>query len=198
MSLLDINLQVIALSIDKRFGALSGDRIECGSYFGESDVMFQGSLSGKNGSSIMFSIKILDSGFSLRNREDLIDIKKRNIGRLRQENVILHVGHEGSIHVRSLPLRKIDIAHTRDNFEISILKNNYEKRCPEVICITSKQLMEEQQLHPQQLSLNWNARVGQLKDFMLNQSVVCSIASHKNTVYLIEKIYDQLTLNAKR
>lgn len=191
LSILDISLQATALSIDKRLGALSGESIECNSYFGESDVMFQGSLSGKNGSSVMFSIKLLDSGFSLRNREDIVNVKTRNIGRLRQENVILHVGYTGSIHVRSLPIRKIDIAHTMDNFEIYILKNNHEKRCPEVTCVTSEQLIE------QQLSLNRIARVGQLKDFLLNQSVISNISSHKNTVYLIDKLYDQLTLNAK-
>jgi hypothetical protein len=196
LSILDISLQATVLSIDKRLGALSGDGIEYNSHFGESDIMLQGSLSGKTGSSIMFSIKLLDSGFSLRNHEDIVNIKKRNTGRLRQENVILHVGHAGSIHVRSLPIRKIDVAHTTDNFEIYILKNNHEKRCPEVTCITSEQLIE-QQLHLQQLSLNRVARVGQLKDFVLNQSVISNISSHKNTVYLIDKFYDQLSLTVK-
>ena len=159
--------------------------------YGESDVLIQGKAYDDKQNVVLFSLKLLDTSISLRKLEQMHDECYSSFGRLRQENIIIHMGHIASLYLRSLPLKKIDGTLEYENFDIDIILIDPKLANHQLEQIDRKQLNIDNSQ-----SLNKSASIKQLAGFLTNQksvtSSVTSIETHKNTIYLIEKIYQNI------
>ena len=140
-------------------------------------------------SPILYSLKLMGTSVSKRKsftREEKLE------GRMRQERVILHFGHLASIHIESLPFKKVaPKSYPYENFSITVITNPLlEDKSPLII-----QRPDLSRLYPQlplDQSLNKFAKRWQLFEFLMRQAGNSSLASHRYTVKRLTQIYQKI------
>ncbi len=112
--------------------------------------------------------------------------------RMRQEQVIIHVGHLASIHVSCNPFKKLDPnRHPVEDFNITIMHSPLLTHRQPILKMTR----EDIPLLPASLkkgSLNQHARECQLREFLHGRDGNSSLQSHRYTVQLLDRIYSEI------
>lgn len=158
--------------------------------FGETDIMMIGQLKQKNRVLSNFSLKMF--GTSLCLRKDA-RINPKFDTRVRQENVIIHLGPLCSIHISSQPLKKLEPQKfLKEDFNITIMNSPLLPERDSIIMLNRTEISE---LFPQLClteSINSYARKWQLCEFLCRRDGNSSISSHKESVKLLQAIYSTL------
>jgi predicted dehydrogenase len=160
--------------------------------FGETSLMVQGMVTDHQDNKLLFSFKLLEETASLRNSDQLKDYKPVGYGRMRQENVIVHLGHQSSFYLRSLPFKKIDASEPSENFDIMVLRGGLDASHHSFECINRDDIEKNTPTVGGGNSLNNYARTKQLSDFLKGNPTDTPLSSHKLTVHLITQIYEKI------
>lgn len=138
---------------------------------GETDLIVSG-MQKRGEISTLFSLKLLGTSLCLRKGSAYTPHLE---GKVRQEKVTIHLGFDCSIHIESLPLKKFDDT-VGDHFDITVLTKGDVKRYS----------------FGGGPSLNKSARGEQLRAVLLGATIPSTLASHKNTMWWLEKIYESI------
>lgn len=150
--------------------------------FGEVDLLMIGQTFFQGSPVTNFGLKLFGTSVSMRRQ---FDLKVKLEGRIKQEQVIIHLGHLASIHIRSLPLAKISPSeHPIEDFSITIMNSPLVKNRPPII-----QLKREDFSTPSKRRMNSVARQWQLEEFIMGRDGNSPLESHRKTVQLLNEIY---------
>lgn len=161
--------------------------------YGESDFMAMGRLTHEGYVVTNFSLKLLNTSVSARNIYQKIDRSQRLTskgGKLRQENVIIHVGQLCSIHLRSNPYHKLK-PHDTEDFSLDILNHSHILQKEPLIQLKRSDFS---QIYPdlsETESMNKKARQWQLTDFLNGGHGNSHLTTHRTTIHLLDRIYKQ-------
>lgn len=160
-------------------------------HFGEVDFMAIGNV--KKNSKIVtnFSIQLLETTASKRNWHELPE-NLYFMGRMRQESVIIHIGHLCSIHVKSHPISKLVENNKIEDFSIDIIHNSNLINRDALVQIKRSDLSKFSEDLLETDSMNVKARNSQLIDFLNMRDGSSSLKSHKPTIQLLDAIYGQI------
>jgi hypothetical protein len=167
------------------------DEISQNIKFGENDISIIGQLQKDNNIYTNFSIKLLENTLSLRKDSETPKNHYLDSGRIRQENVIIHIGQLCSIHIISNPYEKLG-QNEKDEFVIEIMHNKYLTDREPIVCIDSHKLKEIYNDSSIGNKMNIKARENQLKEFLLGKNGNSQLESHKDSILFLDKIYKQL------
>lgn len=163
------------------------------SSFGETDVMVIGQLKKNDFPLTNFSIKLLGTSLSLRQSDRL---SNKIEGKIRQEKIILHIGHLCSIHIESFPFKKINSdKYPIEDFLITIMNSPLLNKYKPIIKLDRRKISKLYSDVPMSSSLNTFSRQSQLASFLNNQDCNSSFESHKNTINLLHMIYKDIKKN---
>jgi hypothetical protein len=157
--------------------------------YGETDLLLMGQMQNKGRTWTQFSLKLLGTSVSMREEKSFLPFLK---GKIRQEHVILHLGHLCSLQVRSNPLKKLNPSrYPLEDFNITILHNPLLKGREPIVTIGRKELSQLFPEIPQNSSFNSYARQWQLREFLQRRTGNSSFSSHRNTISFLHTIYSQ-------
>jgi len=157
---------------------------------GEVDFMMIGQGTREGRVATHFSLKLFGTSVSARVQKESTPKLK---GRLRQESVILHFGHLCSIHVRSHPFQKLwPEVNSIEDFSITVMHSPLLSDRKRILTITRSDLSEMYEQLPLSTSMNTFARQFQLTEFLAGRDGNSSLASHRETVAMLQEIYSLL------
>lgn len=161
--------------------------------FGETDIMVNGQVLKGKRVVTNFSVRLFGTSLSLRQK------RLRSVelpGRARQEHVILHLGHQCSIHLSSSPLKKLyPDRHPIENFDITVMNGPLVVKREPLIKIDREKISAIFPELPRTVSMNGYARKWQLTEFLNGKDGNSSFETHRNTVQLIDSIYTTIGKN---
>lgn len=161
-------------------------------HLGETDVLIIGQM--QNPVYTNFSLRLLTTSASLRKaNQDTSNLE----GRIRQEQVIIHLGHLCSVQISSNPFNKLSPdEHPNEHFDITIINSPIVKHQKPFIKLTRSDLSHLFPLISETASLNKLARKWQLKEFLKGNDGNSSFATHRNTVKMLHAIYSEMKREA--
>lgn len=175
---------------EKFFNPQSLDQMR---HFGEVDFMTIGNV--KKDSKVMtqFSVKLLETTASKRNWHELPE-NLYFMGRMRQENVIIHIGHLCSIHLKSHPISKLVKNNKIEDFSIDIIHNSDLIQREALVQIRRSDISELSEGLLDVDSMNVKGRSSLLIDFLNMREGPSPLISHKQTIHLLNAIYRQIKM----
>ncbi|MBN8827875.1 MAG: Gfo/Idh/MocA family oxidoreductase [Sphingobacteriia bacterium] len=162
-------------------------------FYGENDAMIMGQF--KIGKEVItnYSLKLVERSVTKRSWHILPENTYLKNGRIRQENVIIHLGPLSSIHVKSHPYSKL--TNTKDldeDFTIDIMNNQDLLNKDALIQLKRSDFSN---IFPE-LSLkekmNKKSRQWQLIDFLNGGDGNSRLESHEDTIKFLDKIYKNI------
>ena len=113
--------------------------------------------------------------------------------RMRQEHVIIHLGHLASIHISCNPFKKLDPdGHPIEDFNIVIMHSPFLANRQPIIKMAREDISIMSPHLKKTSSLNQYAREWQLREFLHGREGNSSLTSHRNTVQLLDLIYSEV------
>jgi hypothetical protein len=158
---------------------------------GETDVLVIGEVGNANNGKTMFSLKLLDTSVSKRRDGKPLKNPYFEGGRMRQEQVIVDVGHLCSVTVSSDAMPPEDV-RTSENFSIRILRNSGIVGHKPIERIERRDLSALCQITDHEI-LNVKARQDQLLDFLRGGDGNSSLTSHRDGVRVLHALFQNLT-----
>jgi len=161
--------------------------------YGEYDLTSCGVFYSNGQPVTTISLTLLGNSLSLR-KSSKDNYYKALEGRLRQEKIIIHLGNICSIHINSLPLKKIN-NDKFENFDITILNHTSILNEKSIISLDRNDLSIINKDLPLNQSMNRNSRVWQLKKFLENKKTNSEYETHKESIKLLKKLNSALNKN---
>jgi hypothetical protein len=157
---------------------------------GEIDVVAIGEVGNAERPVTLFGLKLLDTSASNRDNWQSLQNPYLEGGRIRQEQVIVHVGHLCSLIVSS------DAAPPQDdcvseNFSITIHRNTAVAGGNRVRRIRRIDLSENGGIAKREI-LNVKARQDQLLSFMEGDNGNSPLCSHRDTARLLDALFERI------
>lgn len=158
--------------------------------FGETDLILIGQMR-KNGNVLTnFSIKLFGTSLSLRRQTSRT---QKLEGKVRQEHMILHLGHLASVTLTSLPLQKLaPAAYSTEDFAITILNSPLLRNHKPIQTFNRSEISQVFPEISEGASMNSYARQWQLRSFLRGKDGNSSLESHANTAEMLHRIYSQI------
>ncbi len=167
-------------------------------YFGETDLMIVGQLKKNSAVITNFCIKLFHTSLTKRSWSELPENLYRGNGRIRQESLLIHLGHVSSISMHSNPYSKLDKkTENIEDFSIEFMNNEILLKRDPYIQIKRNDLSEIYPHLDLYESLNVTAREWQLTDFLNGGDGNSPIASHFYTIKFIDMIYQRIKKQLK-
>jgi predicted dehydrogenase len=160
--------------------------------FGEVDIMVTGQCVSNSGSRTLFSVSLIETSASGRSWAELPDNTYTQNGRIRQDNIIIHVGPVCSVHIRSLSLDKKQNSGKVEDFSIDIINNKNILATDVHIKVDRTDLSELYPDLPLTKSLNIVSRQNQLLEFLNKRDGNSHITSHLEGIELMGLIFESI------
>lgn len=167
------------------------DRVNSSQLYGETDVLLIGQAKKNDRTITNFGVNLF--GTSLSMRKNMNHNLYANLeGRIRQEQVVLHLGHFCSVCINSMPLKKLDSSsYPIEDFTITVMNHPLIQHKKPVIQLDRKKISELYPEIPNNSSVNGYARTWQLNEFLNGRDGNSPFESHRKTVCLLNTIYLQ-------
>lgn len=159
--------------------------------FGEVDISAQGSYLAGGRKCFDFSLQLISTTVSARTDDSRRPGAGQTVGRMRQEQVVIHVGHLCSISVQSSSFGKIDPTSEGDDFNITIAMSPLSTAGPRVLRLDRKALSRLSGI-PEDARLNVLARQNMLRAFLAGRDARSELASHGPSIRLLTEIFSQV------
>ena len=161
-------------------------------HLGETDVIIIGQAQKNSAVMTNFSLKMFGTSLSIRKAVKRSPCQNLE-GRIRQEHVILHLGHLCSIHIISNPLKKLDpLGYPVEDFTITVMNNPLLQSRKPIMIFSRKDISQIFPEISETASLNSHSRKWQLSEFLQGRNGNSSLGSHRNTVKLLDIVYSHL------
>jgi hypothetical protein len=161
-------------------------------HLGETDVLVIGQAQKNNAIITNFSLKMFGTSLSLRKTVKSSQYQQLE-GRVRQEHVILHLGHLCSLNIISNPLKKLDpTEYPIEDFTITVMNNPLLQGRNPIMILSRKDISQLSSEIPETTSINSYSRKWQLSEFLQGRDGNSSLESHRHTVKLLDMIYSHL------
>lgn len=160
------------------------------SAFGETSIFLIGQAKIRERLLTSFSMQLENTSVSKRTCDTPSQEAK---WRMRQEHVLIHLGHLASIHISCIPFKKLDPnSYPIEDFNIVIMHSPLLTNRQPMITMTREAIP----ILPHNLqntgSLNQYAREWQLREFLNGRNGNSLLTSHRNTVQLLDLIYSEI------
>lgn len=179
-----------------RFDAYFSDqRLEELQSFGETDVIVMGQFKNEQKPITNFSLQLMQTSACNRAWHELPKNTYLHNGRMRQENLTLHVGTLCSIQVNSKSLFKSGNGSMAEDFTIEVINNANLTEYPLYKKITREELSS---LYPELAlydRLNSKSRQWQLLEYLQGRDGKSGLKSHGDSIKLIDNIYQKIRNN---
>jgi hypothetical protein len=164
--------------------------------FGETDLMMMGQLRNNSYNVTNLNMRLLETTASMREWTHLPENTYIDNGRLRQENIIIHIGPICSIQVLcgSKGFKKTVDQNGVENFDIRIINNCKITGKPEYIAMDRQDLSSEFPDIKVTEKLNIYSRQKQLKEFFADRDGFSGFSSHEDSMILLTKIFNSLNV----
>lgn len=184
------------LNTDRFSKHYSQESMDSVKYFGETDVIITGRFRNANTVITNFSLKLLQSTMSQRSWNTLPENTYLGNGRVHQENLIIHIGPLCSLHIRINPYSKIaPDQYSIEDFTIDIMSNSDLLKVKPLQRYTREDISK---LYPNlgiSESMNIQSRASQLRSFLQGNDGGTSLADHKNSIEMLDRIYRKIQDN---
>lgn len=162
-------------------------------YFGETEVLIMGRFKRGEGVLTNFSLKLLDTTVSKRSWHQLPADTYRSNGRMRQENLICHMGPLCSLYVSNLPSPASNAQREPiEDFSIDIL--NHTDLIGQSPSMRFKR-PDLSRFYPDLLpteSMLAKAATLQTLEFLEGKDGKSHLLSHRSTVQFLDRVYRQI------
>lgn len=160
--------------------------------FGEVDFSAIGSYRAAGKKCMDFSLQLIGTSVAARDNPARLSGRLPTGGRMRQEQVLIHLGNFCSISIHSSPYTNIDPHGPADEFNITIAMNPRIARETRVLRIDRAQLSQMYQDLPRNAVLNVFARKKLLRAFLDGDESFSELPSHRHSVVLLTELYREL------
>jgi predicted dehydrogenase len=160
--------------------------------YGEVDFSAIGSYRAAGRKCLDFSLQLIGTTVAARENPERLTGRQPTNGRMRQEEVIIHLGNFCSLSVHSSPFTNVDPRGSIDDFNITIAMNPRVTQGPRVLRIDRAGLSRIYRELPGNAVLNVLARKGLLRGFLDGDASASELSSHRHSVTLLAELLREL------
>ena len=157
--------------------------------YGEVDISAIGSYKAEGKKCLDFSLQLLSTTVSARIDPARASENMPTNGRMRQEEVLIHLGNFCSIAVHSSPFRGIDGSRRLDDFNVTIAINPLISSAQHMYHVDRRALSRIYQELPDDAVMNMLASRDLLQSFLDDNDAPSDIASHVHSVALLAELF---------